>query len=133
MNSRRDFIVKAISLASLPVVLVLSGKLFAQEKKKKKVDAAAGSTTGNYAVPGKGLPATVKYVEDKSKVAAADQTAKQGIPFAAQNCGTCVLYSAGTACGKAEAVCTLFQAEKANMVKASAWCTSWAQNINCKS
>lgn len=131
MNSRRDFIKKVLSLATLPAILALSSTSLAQTKKKKADKAADGGD--GFAIEGQGMPATVKYTKDKSKVAAGDRTTKQNVPFEKQSCNNCLLYDNGKGCGKASAPCTLFMAEKNKLVPADAWCSSWALNANCKS
>jgi hypothetical protein len=122
MNSRRDFLKVALSLTAVPAVLVLSKASFAQEKKKKKGDA--GSTEIGWAVPGKGAAATIKYVEDKSKVAAADRVEKSGVPFNKQDCANCILFQGG--------LCTIIT-DNNKKVKPTGWCPTWTHNPAVKS
>lgn len=116
MNSRRDFLKLALSLSAIPAALTLSKVSFAQEKKKKKGDDAGGD---GFAVPGKGAAATIKYVEDKSKVAKADQVTKGGIPFEKQDCANCILFQNG--------LCTIIT-DANKKVKPTAWCPTWTHN-----
>ncbi len=118
MNSRRDFLKVALSITAIPAVLVLSRTSFAQEKKKKKGDAAATTEVG-WAVPGKGAAATIKYVEDKSKVAAADRVAKGGVSFDKQDCANCILFQGG--------LCTIIT-DNNKKVKPEGWCPTWTLN-----
>lgn len=113
MKSRRNFL-KMIFAA--PAIVALSNVAFAQEKKKKKGDAAAGD---GFAKPGVGAAATIKYVEDKSKVAKADQVAKGGIPFEKQDCANCILFQNG--------ICTIIT-DANKKVKPTAWCPTWTHN-----
>jgi hypothetical protein len=115
MNSRRNFL-KMIFAA--PAVLALSNFAFAQEKKKKKGDAAAPAGDG-WAVPGQGAAATIKYVEDKSKVAKADQVTKGGVPFEKQDCANCILFQNG--------LCTIIT-DNNKKVKPTGWCPTWTHN-----
>jgi hypothetical protein len=117
MNSRRNFIKMAFSMSAIPFVLALGKVGFAQEKKKKKGDAAGGDV--GWAIPGKGAAGTLKYVEDKSKVAKADQVEKTGVPFAKQHCANCILMKDG--------MCTLMT-DNNKKVKPTGWCPTWTNN-----
>lgn len=119
MNTRRNFLKVALSLAAIPTVLSLGNIAFAQEKKKKKGDAAAAPAGDGFAVPGQGAAATIKYVEDKSKVAKADQVAKGGVPFEKQDCHNCILFQNG--------VCTIIT-DANKKVKPTGWCPTWTHN-----
>ena len=114
MNSRRNFLKMVLAV---PAVLAMSSMGFAQEKKKKKGDA--GSTEIGQAVPGKGGAAAIKYVEDKSKVAKADQVTKAGIAFEKQDCHNCILFQNG--------LCTVIT-DNNKKVKPTAWCPTWTHN-----
>lgn len=114
MNSRRNFLKMALTV---PAVLVMSSIGFAQQKKKKKGDG--GGDAIGWAVPGKGAAATIKYVEDKSKVAKADQVTKSGIPFEKQDCANCILFQGG--------VCTIIT-DNNKKVKPEGWCPTWTHN-----
>lgn len=118
MNKRRDFLKMAFSLSAIPAVLALSKIGFAQEKKKKKGDTAGAGEIGQ-AVPGKGAAASIKYVEDKSKVAPADKVAKGGVPFEKQNCANCILLQNG--------ICTIIT-DNNKKVKPTGWCPTWTHN-----
>jgi hypothetical protein len=121
MNSRRNFLKMALSLSAIPALLTFSKVSFAQEKKKKKGDVGSGGTNNNIgqAIPGKGAAGTIKYVEDKSKVAKADQVAKGGVPFEKQHCSNCILMKDG--------MCTLMT-DNNKKVKLTGWCPTWTNN-----
>jgi hypothetical protein len=119
MNSRRDFLKMALTLSALPAVLALGQNAFAQQKKKKKGDAGAAAGGYGMAVPGKGSAGAIKYVEDKSKVAKADQVEKGGIPFAKQDCANCILHQNG--------ICTIMT-DNNRKVKPTGWCPTWTHN-----
>lgn len=124
MSSRREFLKYAVSITAIPAVVLLSRVGFAQEKKKKKGDEAAGAGGAGWAVPGQGVAGSIKYVEDKSKVAKADQVEKTGVPFAKQDCSNCMLFKNG--------VCIVIT-DKNNKVKPTAWCPTWTHNPAVKS
>ena len=115
MNSRRNFLKMVLAV---PAVLAMSSMGFAQEKKKKKGEAGAAGEVGQ-AVPGKGAAASIKYVEDKTKVAKADQVAKTGITFEKQSCSNCILFQNG--------LCTIIT-DNNKKVKPTAWCPTWTHN-----
>lgn len=111
MNNRREFLKKALSLAAVPAILTLSGRLFAQEKKKKGADAAAAS--GGKVSPTDTTAKALGYVE-KSTVAG-------------KNCANCILYQA---CGKPQGGCQVLPGK--GDVLAAAYCNSWTQSPTCK-
>ncbi len=119
MNSRRNFLKMALSV---PAILFMSSLGFAQQKKKKKGEADAG---GCFADPTKGSAASIKYVEDKSKVAKADQVEKSGIPFAKQDCANCILFTKTGECQIITDTC--------KKVKPEGWCPTWTHNPAVKS
>ncbi len=116
MNSRRNFLKMILAV---PAVLAMGNMAFAQEKKKKKGDAGAATAEVGQAVPGKGAAATIKYVEDKSKVAKADQVAKGEFTFEKQTCANCILFQNG--------ICTIIT-DNNKKVKPTAWCPTWTHN-----
>jgi len=114
MNNRREFLKKSLSLAAVPAILALSGKLFAQEKKKKSKDAAPAAAATGFVSPEEPSAKALGYIE-KTK-------------DPKKNCANCILYQA---CGKPKGPCQVLIGK--GDVKAEGYCNSWNISTTCKS
>ncbi len=117
-NSRRQFFKQALGVVGAVVAAPTLLKVLLPS-----VAQAQGALT--FVEPGKGMAASVGYVDDKKKLDKKDQIERAGVKFANQKCSTCALFTKDTS--SVNGKCALFPNQ---LVKPDGICRSWAKKPN---
>ena len=114
-QSRRDFFKQALGVAGLALMApTLVRSVF--------TSVAQAADAPKFVAPGKGMAASVNYLEDKKKAPKNLQIERNGVPFAKQSCSGCALYTKDAVGNYGK--CALFPNEN---VKPTSWCQSWSK------
>lgn len=132
-NSRRRFFIRMGQMLGLAAIApaLFSAKVFAEERRRARPSeggAAPAAGGGDLALPmvepGKGAAVAVNYHHKHADVKdPAVKVERAGVPFEKQFCTGCGFYTkVGIKGGEEVGKCQIFPNQ---LVKGSAWCSSW--------
>ncbi len=127
--NRRNFLGLGLKLAAAVGVANVVGKAHAEGRKPRGGGAKSDDPCSlPMAEPDKGMPKSVNYQHDKSKVTDAKlKIERMGTTFKDQFCHNCAQYSEVKGCKSGKSgTCSIFANPKL-LVKADGWCATWVK------